>query len=90
LLQLGQQFGGESQIAVASERDFLVLAAQLFVDRFEPDQLALLRRRKALVAVPLGDQALDRSRKLSTLPRLVACLPFHLHDRGAAHGGGDL
>jgi hypothetical protein len=81
LLQLGQQFGCQSQIAVASKRDLFVLAAQLFIDRLEPDELALLRRREALVTVSLGDQALDRSRKRGALARRVERLAWlHSHN----------
>jgi len=86
-LQLGQQFGRQSQIAVAGERDLFVLAAQLLIDRLEPDQLALLRCGEALVTVPLGDQSLDRSRKRGALTRLVersARLPFPRYSAGAA------
>jgi hypothetical protein len=88
LLQLGQQFGRQSQIAVA-ERDLFVLAAQLLIDRLEPDQLALLRCGEALVTVPLGDQSLDRSRKRDALTRLVErsardSIPTILGRRGAA------
>jgi multidrug transporter EmrE-like cation transporter len=60
LLQLGEEFRRQPKITVASKRQCFILAAQFFVDRPEPDQLVLLGGRKALVAVALGDETLDR------------------------------
>ena len=69
LLQLGKQFGGETEIAVAGERKLFVLTPELFVDGAEPDQLLFLHRGEALVAIALGDEALDRRGKRRPLGR---------------------
>ena len=60
LVQLGKKLGGETEIAVASHSELFILTPQLFVDRSQPDQFVFLCRGKALVPVPLGDEALDR------------------------------
>jgi hypothetical protein len=90
LLQLGKEFGGETEITVASQRELFVLTPELLVDRAEPDQLVFLRRGEALMTVALGDEALDRRGKRGSLSRLVACLPFRPDDSGSAHGGRNL